>query len=65
MHPTKTLTDKAIADWWNSLQVYQRAQWLHDHGYSNITCAQFAWSHLIAKEQASIWIIRQRELRTA
>lgn len=60
-----TLSDQAVAQWWDDLQVYQRAQWLHDHNYRNITDAQFRWAHLNRKAQNDIWILRQRELHPA
>lgn len=65
MHPTPTLTDQAVADWWDALEVWQRARWLHKGNFKNITDAQFAWCHLNPKSQNDIWILRQRETHTA
>lgn len=65
MHPTKTLTDREVADWWDALAVWQRASWLGQHQFGNITAAQFRWSHLTRREQSDIWILRWRETQAA
>lgn len=59
---TTTLSVEAVEAWWDALQVYQRANWLHRQNFKNITTAQWDWTYLTASEQTDIWILRAREL---
>lgn len=61
MTPT-TLDAQAVEDWWDGMELYERADWLQRAHYRNLSIAQFDWMYLTSSEQTDLWIKRAQEV---